>query len=301
MNFEEKYIKSYDGELLYAREYISQTPKAVIILTHDLKEHVNLYEEFATKMQNNFNVFCYDLRAHRNSAKEPFGTYEKDFFKDCLRDLVFINKYLNKKYNLPIINISMGFGGVILTRALQFTNESSLNILIGMPYDKLKIHSLTLRFTTKFKMMFFNKASEAKLTNKYLNYIYSHKFLDKNFQSTNVDYIEKLKADKFCNFNISANILNSCFRGEYQTHLAKNLSKINKDAKFLLISGEFDTVTKFNDSTKHFMNSLYKLGIKNVDNWVLKDMRHNVLNETNSDIVLEDLTNYILEKIEKKC
>lgn len=297
MSFEEKYIKSYDGELLYAREYLSAQPKAVIILTHDLKEHSLLYEDFATKMQKNFNVFCYDLRAHKNSAKDPFGTYQKDFFKDALRDLVFLNKYLSKKYNLPVVNISVGFGGVILTRTLQFNTDSDLNILIGMPYDKLKLQVLSLRFATKFKMMFFNKGSDAKLTNKYLNYLYSHKFLDKNFQSTKVEYIETIKADKFCNFNVSANILNSCFRGEYQTHLAKNLTKINKDTKFLLISGEFDTVTKFNDSTKRFASALHKLGIKNVDNWVLKDMRHNVLNETNTDVVLDDLTNYILEKI----
>lgn len=300
MSFEEKYIKSYDGELLYAREYICEKPQGVIILTHDLREHSGLYDDFAQKMQANFNVFCYDLRAHKNSAKDPFGTYEKDFFKDCLRDLIFINKYLNKKYNLPITNIAVGFGGVILTRALQFINDSSLNVIIGMPYDKLKLHVLTLRFTTKFKIMFFSKSSEAKMTNKYLNHLYSHKFLDKNFQSTNVDYIEKIKADKFCNFNLSANILNSCFRGEYQTDLVKNLSKINKDTKFLFISGEFDTVTKFNDSTKQFINLLYKLGIKNVDNWILKDMRHNVLNETNTNIVIDDLTNFILEKT-KKC
>jgi len=298
---EEKYIKSYDGELLYAKEYIAENAKATVILTHDMKEHSGLYEQVGEFLsQNNINVFTYDLRSHKNSAKEPFGTYSNDFFNDSLRDLIFINKYLQKKYNLPIINIGVGCGATIIVRCNQFFKDSKASILIGMPYDNLNIKNIFFRTTTKFKIMFINKNSEAKLTNKIINNSLSSKFEDGNFQSTNKNYIEQIKNDKFCDYNVSANILNSLFRGNCKTYLKKNLLKINKDQNILLINGEYDIVTNFNKSTKHFIEKITKLGYMNINNWTFQDMRHNILNEVNTNIVLKDIVDYIFKLIKPK-
>ena len=298
---EEKYIKSYDGELLYAKEYIAENAKATVILTHDMKEHSGLYEQVGEFLsQNNINVFTYDLRSHKNSAKEPFGTYSNDFFNDSLRDLIFINKYLQKKYNLPIINIGVGCGATLIVRCNQFFKDSKASILIGMPYDNLNIKNIFFRTTTKFKIMFINKNSEAKLTNKIINNSLSSKFEDGNYQSSNKNYIEQIKNDKFCNYNVSANILNSLFRGNCKTYLKKNLLKINKDQNILLINGEYDIVTNFNKSTKHFIEKITKLGYMNINNWTFQDMRHNILNEVNTNIVLKDIVDYIFKLIKPK-
>ena len=57
---EEKYVKSFDGELIYAKEYTCPEPVGLIILTTDIKEYAGLYEEFALNLvDKNFNVFTY--------------------------------------------------------------------------------------------------------------------------------------------------------------------------------------------------------------------------------------------------
>lgn len=294
MREEEKYIKSYDGELIYAKEYTVDNPKFTIILTSDIKEHALLYSDFAKEFQQKgFNVFTYDLRAHKNSAKEPFGTYSNNFYNDAVRDLLYLNKYLSKKYESKIINIGIGFGSSIIMRMLQFHHEDCINILIGMPFDNLNLSNFFYRYITRLTMVFLNKNSEAKTINTMIDYFKKHKFEDGAFQSTNKEYIDKINQDKFCNFNLSANILNSIYRGQISTFNAKNLSKIDKTQKILLCSGEYDVVTKFGKSTEKIAIKLAKCGINN-DKIVFKNLRHNLINESN-DAFIKYLENFIGE------
>lgn len=294
MQEEEKYIKSYDGELIYAKEFTIESPKYTIILTTDIKEHSLLYTSFAKLMQvKGYNVFTYDLRAHKSSAKEPFGTYSKNFFNDCVRDLLYLNKYLSKKYNTKIINMGVGIGSAIITRMLQFNNEHSINILIGMPYNQLNLSNYLYRCLTRLTMVFVNKNSEAKTINKIINYNNEHKFEDGAFESTNKEYIKSIKEDKFCNFNLSANILNSIYKGLTETFHVKNLNKIDKLQKILLCSGEYDVITKFAKSTEKIAIKLAKCGIDN-EKIVFKNLRHNLINES-STAFIEYLEKYIGE------
>ncbi|MGN1208547.1 MAG: serine aminopeptidase domain-containing protein [Christensenellales bacterium] len=291
---DEKYIKSFDGELLYGKEYVCEQPKGEIIITTDVKEYSGLYENFAEMLcENGFNVFTYDLRAHKNSAKDPFGTYSGNFFNDCVRDLVYLNKYLSRKYDLPLTNIGIGAGSVILTRAMQFVDMPSTNILVGTNFEQFNITNLTLLCLTRLTLVFFNKNSEIKWLNKAIVKKLGKKFEDGSFESTNKSYIQKIKNDKFCNFNLSANILNSLFKGNIQTFLKKNLCKINENKKFILASGEFDIVTKFASKTHKLTSKLKHLKI-NAETVIFENKRHNLLNESDEaflEYVLKILKN----------
>lgn len=285
MREEEKYIKSYDGEHIYAKEYLLENPKATIIVTTDLKEHSLLYEDFAkTMLDKGYNVFTYDLRAHKATAKEPFGTYSNNFFNDTVRDLFYLNKYLTKKYGTKIINVGVGFGSVVIVRMLEFYHENTLNCLIGIPIDKFNIKNYFYRIFTRLIMVFVNKNSEAKIANKLIEYSKKRKFEDGAYQSTKKEYIEKINEDKFCNFNLSANILNSIYRGYISTFNLKNLNKIDKTQKILLTSGEFDKLTNFTKNTHYFAYKLAKAGIKS-EKIIFKNLRHNLINESNTAFI----------------
>jgi len=296
---EEKYIKSFDGELLYAKEYTCPNPAGLIILTTDVKEYAGLYEDFSLKMlEKNYNVFTYDLRAHKYSAKEPFGTYSGNFFNDCVRDLIYLNKYLSKKYSLPIINVGVGIGGAITTRASAFYHEKCKNVIIGSPFEVTNIKNYSLVALTRLILVFINKQSEAKTLNKLIFNKYAKKFEEGAYISTKKAYIEKIKEDKFCNFNLSANILNSIFKGLAQTYLRKNLVKIDEDESFLIASGEYDAVTNFTKKTHSLYNKFKGLGIK-VEKVIFKDLRHNLLNESN-DYFIEFLEKFIGEDYDSR-
>ena len=296
---EQKQIKSYDGFLLYAKEFIADNPKGEIIITTDVKEYSGLYDEFALKMQTlGYNVFTYDIRAHKESSQGPFGTYQGNFFNDAVRDVLYLNKYLAKKYSLPIINIGVGFGGVIVTRAMQFYHEKCKNIIVGSPFELFNIKNYCLVCLTRLTMVFLNKQSEAKSLNKLIFNKYAKKFEEGAYISTNKIYMDKIKRDKFCNFNLSANILNSIYKGLATTYSKKNLVKIDTQQEFLLTSGEYDIVTDFSKKTTQLASRFKSCKIK-YDKIIFKDLRHNLLNES-SDTFIEYLQKFIEEDEENK-
>ena len=279
---DEKYIKSFDGELLYAKEYVCENPKGVVILTTDIKEYAGLYEAFAEFLcEHGYNVFTYDLRAHKSSAKDPFGTYSGNFFNDCVRDLIYLNKYLAKKYEINVSNIGVGTGSTILTRAMQFIDIPSINFLVGTNFENLNIKNYVLLCLTRLTLVFINKNSEIKWLNKAIIKNNSKKFENGSFESTNKAYIQKIKEDKFCNFNLSANILNSIYKGNIQTFLKKNLKKISNNKKFCIASGEFDVITKFGQKT-HKLAIKFKKAKINSEHIIFTDKRHNLLNENDN-------------------
>ncbi len=279
---DEKYIKSFDGELLYAKEYICENPKGEIIISTDIKEYAGLYENFAQFMnENGYNVFTYDLRAHKSSAKDPFGTYSGNFFNDCVRDLVYLNKYLSKKYELPITNIGIGIGSTILTRANQFIDFSTTNFLVGTNFEQFNVKNYVLLCLTRLTLVFINKNSEIKWLNRAINKNNGKKFEENAFESTNKAYIQKIRNDKFCNFNLSANILNSIYKGNIQTFLRKNLQKISTNKKFFITSGEFDVITNFGSKTHKLAHKLKHLKINN-EHIIFNNKRHNLLNESDN-------------------
>ncbi len=297
MREDEKFIKSFDGELIYAKEYTVEHPKATVIISTDVKEYANLYDDFSKKLASfGFNVFTYDLRAHKNSAKEPFGTYSENFYNDCVRDLIFLNRYLSKKYGVKMANIGVGVGGEFVVRAMQFLNIESTNFIVGTHFEKLNIRNFTLELITKLTLIFFNKNSEIKWLNKLNNSKLEKKFAYGAYLSTNKDYIEKTKNDKFCNFNLSANILNSIYNGSMHTFKHKNLMKL-KNKKFYILSGEYDVVTNFGRNTKKLAERLKKLNIQ-TEEAIFNNLRHNLLNES-SNAFLDYVLN-ILNSVDDK-
>ena len=140
-------------------------------------------------------------------------------------------------------------------------------------------------------MVFINKQSEAKCLNKIIYNKYAKKFEDGAYLSTNKVFIDKVKNDKFCNFNLSANILNSVFKGIATTFTNKNLNKIDREQKFMLASGEYDIVTNFGKKTTELAKKFKNLKI-NSEKIIFKDLRHNLLNESN-DTFIEYLEKFI--------
>lgn len=279
---DEKYIKSFDGELLYAKEYICENPKGEIIITTDVKEYADLYQTFAEFLcDSGYNVFTYDLRAHKSSAKDPFGTYNGNFFNDCVRDLVYLNKYLSKKYELPLCNIGVGVGSTILTRASQFIENPLTNFLVGTNFEGLNIKNYVLLCITRLTLVFFNKNSEIKWLNKAIIKNQGKKFENNSYESTNKEYVQKIRDDKFCNFNLSANILNSIYKGNIQTFLKKNLQKITNNKKFFISSGEFDVITNFGVKS-HKLASKFKRAKIDCEHLIFSNKRHNLLNESDN-------------------
>lgn len=74
---EEKMVPSKDGTMLRLRKDTVENPKALIVITHGLCEHLNRYDYFTEKLnENGYSVYRFDQRGHGKSEGK------KVFFSD---------------------------------------------------------------------------------------------------------------------------------------------------------------------------------------------------------------------------
>lgn len=74
---EEKMVHSLDGTKLRLRKDVVESPKALIVIAHGLCEHLNRYDYFTEKLnENGYSVYRYDQRGHGKSEGK------KVFFSD---------------------------------------------------------------------------------------------------------------------------------------------------------------------------------------------------------------------------
>lgn len=77
---EEKMIPSRDGTKLRLRKDTVENPKALIVISHGLCEHLNRYDYFTEKLnENGYSVYRYDQRGHGKSEgkKVYFNDYNE--------------------------------------------------------------------------------------------------------------------------------------------------------------------------------------------------------------------------------
>jgi lysophospholipase len=112
---EEKMVPSYDGTKLRLTKDVVQDPKALIVISHGLCEHLNRYDYFTEKLnKNGYSVYRYDQRGHGKSegTKVYFSHYDE--MPDDLAVIVDLAKNESNGKKVFLFGHSMGGETVVL-------------------------------------------------------------------------------------------------------------------------------------------------------------------------------------------
>ena len=278
----------------------TKTPKAVVQIFHGMAEHAGRYEEFANFLNSNgIVVYANDHRGHgKTSASEKeLGYLGKDGFNRVVMDEIEISMYIKDKYpEIPLFIFAHSLGsfvaqdyitrlpnieGVILCgSAAQVGFEFRLSKLIAYIQMKLIGEEAKSNLLHKLGFLWFNKRiPNAKSLLAWL--------------SSDDEEVNKYIRDKHCGFVCTASFyyyLSNALIGMYNKN---KLSKIDNTLPIFIISGEEDPVGKYGKRVVQLHDIYIKMGIKNVKLRLYKDMRHEILNERNRQIVFEDVLYWV--------
>jgi acylglycerol lipase len=106
---EEKMVPSYDGTKLRFRKDIVEDPKALIVISHGLCEHLNRYDYFTEKLnESGYSVYRYDQRGHgKSEGKRVFFSHYNEM-PDDLDAIVDIAKKESNGKKVFLFGHSMG-------------------------------------------------------------------------------------------------------------------------------------------------------------------------------------------------
>lgn len=274
---------SSDGKQIAVREWTAaEDPVGVVQIAHGMNEYAARYDAFAKRLNAlGYIVVADDHRGHGQTDPDTLGYAEGDMFEGTLRDMegiarLYRSKYAGKKYVL------FGFSyGSFLTQAFI---ERCPELLDGaIIAGSSRQNGAAVRFglcVAKLACALKGEDAPAKFVNGAVFGGYDKKVGGEHFSwlSKDEENNARYRADPQCAFVCSNNFFRSFFRGLAGLYRRENAGGLDRELPLLLISGEEDPVGGRAGVLR--LAAFYrKQGVGRVDVYLVKDSRHEFLNE----------------------
>lgn len=284
----------------------SEKPKGIVQVVHGMTEYALRYDYFAEKLcENGYTVYAHDHRGHGETSKEDeergyiADNEGFDILVEDVKELTDIIKEENP--NVPIILFGHSMGSFVSQRYIElYGNEIDGVILSGTNGRPDKITKLGI-LISKIEIILRGRKAKSKLMDKL-----SFGSFNSNFKPNRTDYdwlcsveeeVDKYIESPMCGFICTTSYYYDLIRGLWKINKKENLRQIPKNIPIFIFAGDKDPVGKFGHGIVRLYESYKELGITDLKYKLYKDGRHEMLNEKNKDEVIQDLLEWINDKI----
>lgn len=281
-------------------------PDCVVQIVHGMAEYVERYEEFARFLtERNVLVTGEDHMGHGKSAcsDKPYGYFcEQDPATVVVRDTHRLKKMTQIAYpGIPYIIVGHSMGSFI-TRNYMYRYGSGIDAAVimgtGMQPRALLRLSKALANIEKFicgdehissfmdKAAFGNYNARVEIPRTKMDWL-----------TREEQFVDAYLDDPLCGFTFTVNGFRTLFELICRVRKTSNLKKIPKDLPVFFVSGDKDPVGDYGKGVHEAYDSLKKVGMKNLSMKLYENDRHELLNESDREQVMEDIWKWIQQKI----
>lgn len=297
---EELILQAKDKYPLCVHIFDVNNPKAVVQIAHGMEEHQERYAHFVEFLnKNGYAVVSADMRGHGKTAK-TLGFFKKKNGNEFLvADQTKITNWIKKKYpTIPLYLFAHSMGTMISRVVLQ-TSSKKYNkvVLCGAPYYS-QASKIGLRFANIITLFNGEKFKSTKIQEA------SYKLFNKKIKdpTTNMDWIcynkdivQNYLNDPYCGFGFTSSGYADLFKLNIMMNDYENYKNVKAELPVLFVWGSDDPCVGGRKGIKESALVLAKAGFQNIKQIEYAHMRHEILNEENNEIVMND----ILEFFEK--
>ncbi len=299
-------VEMTDGFSIHAFVSVpASEPKGHIHLLHGMAEHIARYEEFSRFLvSKGYIVSGHDHRGHGKTAESngELGYFtQSDGFERIVQDVHEVILDIRKQHtSSPFILLGHSMGSFIARRYLQLHKEQiDLAILSGTGSDpglaRVAAQSLAL-MTGKVKG--FDQPNPLLNKLAFGSFNKSVKKPDTEFDwlSRDRQIVHQYIEDPTCGFIPTTQLFADLFHGIKIINTLSEVKKMSHDLPVLFVSGTEDPVGDYGKGVMKVAKQFDEAGIKDVTVKLFEEGRHEMLNETNRQLVYD----YILDWIEQK-
>lgn len=311
MKKEEFYFDSRDGRSkIHAVRYLpeQEQPVCVVQIIHGMAEYVERYEEFARFLtEKGCVVTGEDHLGHGKSIQEgvPAGYFcEQDPATVVVRDVHRLKKLTQQTYpSVPYLIIGHSMGSFILRNYLcRYGSGITGAVIMGtgmQPPGLLKV-SKALAAVQK---LFFGSKHVSRLIDKAAFGSYNKRIERPgstfDWLSRDREQVDKYVSDPLCGFVFTVNGFQTLFELISRVQQKENLEKIPKELPVLVVSGTDDPVGEYGKGVRRAYDSLINLGMQKVTLKLFEGGRHELLNETDRENVMQQLWQWMGKEVIK--
>lgn len=276
-------------------------PKMVILLVHGMAEHAGRYTRFAKALNTEgFAVFANDLYGHGRDVtnEQLLGTVCDNWFNrqvDDLREFVFALK--QRIPGVPVFLFGHSMGSFLAQRFSQlYSADIDGLVLSGTNGFKDPLLPAGI-FLSKLLMQIKSPGYKSRLLNTLTFGKFNNAFKPNrtafDWLSRDADEVDKYIADPACGFIGSVQLYYHLFKALQIIFDEKSIAAIRKDLPVYAFAGEKDPVGMQGKGFMKLVDNWKAAGIRNLEYKLYRDGRHEMLNETNRDEVMNDCIRWL--------
>ena len=300
----EFYFPSASGDTkIHAVIYIPEGKiQAILQIAHGMVEYIERYEQFALYLNSKgILVTGNDHLGHGSSvsSKDNYGYLcEKNGNKAVLYDIRRLTDIIKKSYpNIPYFLLGHSMGSFYARQYLiDFGKELDGAIIMGTGFQPpflIKAGKNLSKGIAHFK----GWHCRCPLINNIAFGSYNKRFrptrTSKDWLTKDTAIIDKYVTDERCNFMFTLNAFYNMFCGMERLYKKNLLEKMPKNLPVFFVSGTDDPVGDFSKGVIRAVDSFHNVGMKNVKVKLYEGDRHEILNETDREIIYQDLYDWI--------
>ena len=291
-------IKSSSDNLELELAYIEpkEEIKGVVQISHGMSEHKERYYDFMEYLKNQgYVVVINDHRGHGSSVKtkEDLGYFYTEDISYIINDLYDVTKYIKNKYKDKKIYLFSHSMGTLVARGYiqKYDNEIEKLVLCGPP-TKNELTKFAIKLSQVSK--YINKDTKpSKLLNKLTFDSYNKgNTINNEWLSKSIDNVNKYNDDKLCGFIFTGNGFINLYKLMDNAFCRENYKMQNKSLPIFVIAGSEDPVIQDEKKFLELVDFLKELGYKDVTSKLYKDLKHEILNEEEKDIIYKDVLDF---------
>ena len=303
-------FKDSDGIELNVYKWIPKGEKiGVVQISHGMTENVLRYDEFAEYLNDKgFIVYGHDHGGHGLTArtKEDLGYIsDNEGFDWLVRDLYeLISNAKQENKGLPIYLFGHSMGSFVSQRFVELHGKDIDGLILsGSNGEPTKLTPFGI-LISRLEIKLFGRKHTSKVMDKL-----SFGNFNKKFKPNRTPYdwlcsvdseVDKYIANEHCGFVCSSSFYYDLLRGLKEIHNEKNFISIPNELPIYILAGDMDPVGFFGKGIMNLYEKLKNNGIKDVKYKLYKDKRHEILNEDNKEEVMNDISIWLLDKVNSK-
>jgi len=311
----ESYFESHDKTRLYLYRWTpEQEPKAVVHIVHGMAEHALRYRRLAEKLtEAGIEVWAADQRGHGKTASLDVNSPDRggllghcadgNGFTRVTADIHNLNADIRKKRpEIPLFLLGHSWGSFIVQNYMVYTESIKIDgcILSGTkgPGDfivKAGVPIMTLLSAIRGQRNI-SRVAKSMADGSYNKYFKPNRTAF-DWLSRDAEEVNKYVNDPFCGFTCSSGFYRDLAKVLYNIHRQDIMARINRSLQVYVFSGNDDPVGDMGKSPTALVNTYRNLGINDCEFVLYPGARHEILNETNREEVMDNLLSWI----NKRC
>lgn len=310
MRKEEFYFDSRDGKSkIHAVRYAPDDAgsiRCVVQIVHGMAEYIERYEEFAGFLVERGCVVTGE--DHLGHGKTVGETGKRGYFCEqdpatvLVRDVHRLKKMTQALYpNVPYVIMGHSMGSFIARNYMfRYGTGIAAAIIMGtgmQPPAVVKVSKLVAGIQGRVC----GSGKTGKLIDKLAFGAYNKQIPNPrtpfDWLSRDEKRVDKYVEDPLCGFVFTINGFSALFELISRLHDRRNLERIPGELPVLMVSGDADPVGDYGKGVRSAYDSLKEAGVENIRLKLYEGGRHELLNETNRDEVMEDIFSWLEETV----